>query len=104
MLALSCMRLEIRRNHEERRCLQARRDRLPEFNRSRDHDAVDRRGDDGLLQIHLGLRDRCPRLRHLRRSRPLPVLRSAALRDVGSFEVGRGYQLARLRARAPERA
>ena len=72
----------------------------PTFNRTRDHDAVDGRGDDGLLQIHLGLRDSCLRLRDLRR-RGLYLRLKRPLRDLGSFEIGSCDQLARLELASP---
>ena len=80
-------------DHKERRCLHAGRDRLTDIHIARDHDAVDWRLDDGVLEIDLILVERRARLRHLRLGGAQLGLRRA-LGDLGGIQLALWDQLA----------
>ena len=58
--------LQVLRDHEERRRLHARRNGLADVHVARDDDAVDRRADDRVAEVHLRLIERSLRLHELR--------------------------------------
>ena len=77
---------EVVRDHEELGRLEAGRDRLPDVDRARDHNAVDRSADRGVGEIHCRGLELSPRL--------LEVGRSLIHLDLGGFHVGLGYVVA----------
>ena len=70
MLALTCISVRSLAITNKRRRRHARGHRLPNIHVARDDDAVNRRRDDGVTQVHAVLVERRERLRHLRLRAP----------------------------------
>ena len=86
---------QVRRQHEQRRRLHAGRHRLADVDVARDHQAIDRRVDHRVIEVHLVLVQRRLRLGHLR-------FGGSQLRFGGSNGDIRGLELA-LRNQLPAR-